>query len=163
MSLALLSLLFTLGVLAHNAEEAVWLPRWSGAAGQWRAPVSARQFRWAIGVLSALLVMSGIAAFAGGPRSGPAYLFAGYVFAMTANVLVPHVLGSLVMRAYLPGTATAVLLNAPLGGVLLYRMVEEGFVDLGVLVWTAPLVAVGLAGSIPVLFWLAGARRENSP
>ena len=95
-----------LGVLAHNAEEALWLPRWSQSAGRWHAPVTSLQFSFAVSVLSLILVAAGLAAFAQGPRSVSAYLFAGYVFAMVANVLVPHVVGSLVLRVCVPGTAT---------------------------------------------------------
>lgn len=154
MSLAVLSLLFTVGVLVHNAEEAVWLPRWSNS--RWRAPVSSRQFLFAVSVFSVGLVLVALVALAAGPRTVPAYLFAGCVFAMVANVLIPHTLGSLALRSYIPGTATALLLNAPLGSTLLYRMVDEGFVELPVLSWFAPVVALGIAASIPALFWVAG-------
>ena len=158
MSIAVLSLLFTFGVLAHNAEEAMLPPRWSRSVGKWRAPVESQRFLFAVTVLSVVLVLAGIAAFAWGPRSAPAYFFAGYVFAMVANVLFPHVLGSIALRTYIPGTATALLFNAPLGAIVPYRMDDEGFVERAVLFWTAPIVALGITGTMPVLFRFAGRR-----
>ena len=161
-ALAPLDLLFTLGVLVHNAEEALWLPRWSRSAGQRHRPVTAFQFRLAVAALSALLVVVVVLARAAGDGSVFAYLLAGYAFAMVLNVVFPHLLATVAMRSYMPGTATAMLFNAPLGILLLMQMLEQGSVQMAVLAWAAPLVALVLVGAIPVLFALAG-RLERLP
>lgn len=152
LNLELLAWLFTAGVLAHNLEEAVYLPAWSGTAGRWHAPVGSGEFRFAVCVLSVVLVALAGSAFATGPRSTWAHLFAGYVFAMVANVVVPHVAGTLALRRYVPGTATAVLFNLPLGALFLQQALAQGFVVGSRMVWLGPATALLLLVSIPLLF-----------
>jgi hypothetical protein len=152
MSLVAILWLFTAGVLVHNTEEALYLPAWSARAGSWHVCVSAGAFRFAVAVLSAALVCIAAAASLSGPRSVAAYLFAGYVLAMLLNVLAPHVIATVAMRTYMPGTATAVLLNLPLGCLFLGRALSENSIELKVFAWSAPLTALVIAASIPVLF-----------
>ncbi len=102
--------------------------------------------------MSALLVAVAVGGVIGGPHSLLAYLLFGYVFAMSANALFPHLAASLVMRRYMPGTATGVLLNLPLGCALLYRAVAQNWVSPSTLLWAAPAVAVILLAAIPALF-----------
>ncbi len=73
---------------------------------------------------------------------------------MIANVFAPHIFASLALRSYMPGTATAVLLNLPLGCLFLYRALSEGFLEPRTFVWVAPLTATGMLASIPILFAL---------
>ncbi|MFO1280873.1 MAG: HXXEE domain-containing protein [Burkholderiales bacterium] len=145
---------FVVGVLVHNAEEALWLPRWSTSAGRWHRGVGAAEFRFGAVVLSAALVVVALLAAHFGPRSIAATVFFGAVFAMVANALVPHLVVSLATRRYMPGTATGLLLNLPLGGLLLHRGVAEQWIDVATIVWAGPLVALGLVASIPLLFAL---------
>lgn len=114
MTLSGLAVLFVMAVLAHNLEEAIWLPAWSQRHSRWHQAVSAGEFRFGVGLLSALLIGVAILAFATGPGSVAAYIFFGYVFAMAANAIVPHLLATLLLRTYMPGTATGVLFNLPL-------------------------------------------------
>ena len=102
--------------------------------------------------MSALLVAVAAGGLARGPHSLPAYLLFGYAFAMSVNALIPHLIASVVMRRYMPGTATGVLLVLPLGSVLLWRAVTLDWVSLATLIWAAPAVAVALLGAIPLLF-----------
>jgi hypothetical protein len=89
-----------------------------------RFTVSSSVFRFAAAVQSLLLVLLATAAFLSAPQGLAAYGFAGYVFAMLVNVFAPHVLASIVLRKYMPGTATALVLNLPLGVV--FRKVRTG-------------------------------------
>jgi hypothetical protein len=154
MSTSRLTALFVIAVLLHNLEEAIWLPAWSQSAGHWHQPVATPVFAFAATILSVLLVSLAYASRWSGPQSIPAYLFAGYVFAMVANALVPHLAATALTRSYVPGTATAVLFNAPIGTLLLRRLLAAGNVDLRRMSWSAPLVALVLLASIPVLFWV---------
>lgn len=151
-SIEALAWLCTLGVLAHNAEEALFLPTWSAHAGRWHRPVSSSGLRFAVLVLSLLLVALAAAAPLAGPRGVAAYLFAGCLFATVLNVVAPHVIATLALRRYAPGTATAVLLNLPLGGLFPYRPVSEGYAAKGTFAWVAPLSALTLVASMPILF-----------
>lgn len=152
MSITSLGWLFSLGVLAHNVEEAVLLPQWSLRAGRWHRPVSAFSFRFAVSVLTVAVFLCAAAASAGGAQSTGAHLLTGYALAMVLNVFFPHVLASLMLRTYAPGTATALLFNFPFGGCLLWRAIHEGFVQPATFVWSGPLTVAAIAGSSPVLF-----------
>lgn len=146
--------LFVLAVALHNLEEAIGLPRF--AATLWRAP-SAGNFRFGVTVLTALIAMVAWWALACGPGSIPAYLLAGTALAMLVNVIVPHLAGTLVLRRYLPGLATAMLLIAPAGGLLLHRWIDQGWIDRGVFVWAGPLTVLGIVALVAALFAI-GAR-----
>lgn len=147
-----LIVLFVAAVLLHNAEEATSLPQWSRHAGRWHPGVGDAEFRFAAVVLSGALVVSAILATHAGPGSRAAYVFFGYVFAMVVNAVVPHLAATIARRAYMPGTATGLLLNLPLGSALLYRGVSEGWVAIDRFAWVAPAVSLTLLASIPVLF-----------
>ncbi len=152
MSLSALAWLFTAGALAHNVEEAVFLPAWSARAGRWQVPVGARAFAVAGTLLSVMLVALAVVSVAAGPGSVWAYLFAGYVLAMVANAFVPHLAGSVALKRYVPGTATALLFNIPLGALYLQKALAQRFVEWGTVVWAAPATALGILALIPILF-----------
>lgn len=161
MSLTAIGWLFTVGVLTHNTEEAWRLPAWSLHAGKWHASVGPREFRFAVVVLSALLVIFAFSSSVTAPGSISAYLMAGYVLAMVLNVFIPHVLATVFMRRYMPGTATALVLNLPLGLIYLSRALSENRIEMAVFYWAGPAVVLGIAASIPVLFFLGRALFAN--
>jgi hypothetical protein len=162
-----LTWLFVLAIAIHNLEEGVWLPAWSQQPGRWRRPVGATEFRFAVVVLTAAGAAVALAASIGGKESLGAYLVCGYALAMLLNVVVPHVLVSLAMRTYAPGTLTALLLNAPVCALLLEVALRERYVDHGVFLWAGPLVVLAIVGAIPLLFavgrWLRSADRNGTP
>lgn len=151
MSLVALGWLFTAGVLAHNTEEAIYLPDWMARNYPRQAPAR-HAFRFGAIVLSLILIALAAAMSRAGAHGVAAYLFCGYVFAMVANVFAPHVFASLATRTYMPGTGTALLLNLPLGGLFLYRALTEDFIRPDTFIWVAPLTALVMLASIPILF-----------
>jgi hypothetical protein len=150
--ISVLGWLFALGVLAHNAEEALFLPQWSASAGLWHPLVAAAEFQFAAAVLSLVVILCAWAASTGGARSLGAYLLAGCALAMVLNVFIPHVLATLWLRTYVPGTATALAFNLPLGGWLLWRAITEKFVQPSVFAWSGPLTVITIVASVPALF-----------
>jgi hypothetical protein len=74
---------------------------------------------------------------------------------MVANAFVPHLVATIAARRYAPGTATAVLLNLPLGSLLLYQSLKNGDVDPAVFVYSGPLTAIGVLALVPPLVLLA--------
>lgn len=88
----------------------------------------------------------------GGKESVGAYLIAGYALAMLMNVLFPHLLATLIMRRYAPGTAMALLLNLPVTVLLLHRGFQENYIRLSTFIWAGPLVVAAILGTIPLLF-----------
>jgi len=154
MSLDTVGWIFVAGVLVHNTEEAVLLPSWSKTAGRWHRQVSATEFRFAVLVLSIVLIIFSVAASLSEPRSFAAYLMAGYVLAMTVNVFMPHILATLFTRSYMPGTATAVLLNLPLGTFYMYRSLSTRQIEPVTFAWSGPVMVMVILTSIPCLFFL---------
>lgn len=156
MKLVAISALFVCAVMLHNLEEAIWLPGWSQSGGAWHQPVTPAVFGFSVVVLSLLLVLLAWRSWRSGPQSTITYLYAGYVFSMVANAVVPHLVGTIWSGSYMPGTATAVLLNAPLGVWLLVRLHASQLVSLRRMCWVGPLVAAGLLASITLLFFIGG-------
>jgi len=161
MSLSLLGWLFALGVIAHNTEEAIFLPAWSASAGRWYFNVSAGAFRFGAVVLSIAVLVAAQLASMGGAKSFGAYFISGYALAMALNAFVPHVIATFALRVYAPGTATALLLNLPLGGWLVYRSLVEGYLEPKVFAVTGPVTVVCIVASIPLLFAI-GAKVTNA-
>jgi hypothetical protein len=154
MSLSFLGWLFALGVVIHNAEEALFLPAWSVRAGYWPRAVSAVSFRFAVTVLSVAVLLAAWFASTEGSQSIGAYILAGYALAMVLNVFIPHVVASVALRSYAPGTGTALLFNLPLGGWLIYRYIVEGYVQPSVFLVSGPVTVLVIVAVIPLLFYL---------
>src|SRR5215469_7345363 len=104
MNFVLLSWLFALAVTVHNAEEGWLLPAWSRSAGRWHQPVGRGEFRFAVGILTVLAYLAVGLSVSSGKESPGTYLLAGYALAMLLNVVFPHVLATIAMRRYVPGT-----------------------------------------------------------
>lgn len=152
MDFVALSWLFVIATAAHNAEEAIWLPAWSRTAGRWRRAVGATEFRFAVAVLTALAIISAWLATMQGKESMGAYLMASYALAMALNAIFPHLLASLALRCYMPGTATGMLVNLPIGVALLTRALREGYIEASAFLKFGPLIVIGVVASIPLLF-----------
>ena len=155
MGFAALALAFCAAVTVHNVEEALFLPDWSRAAARFRAPVGAFEFRFAVAALT--LVAYACAALAATGAAFGAYLVCGYALAMAANAFVPHLVATLALRRYAPGTATGLLLNLPIGAALVAAAAAEGRSAWATFVWAGPMTTVALAAVIPALFALGRA------
>jgi hypothetical protein len=166
MNFVLLSWLFALAVTLHNVEEGWLLPVWSRSAGRWHQPVGTGEFRFAVGILTVLAYLAAGLSASGGKESVGTYLLAGYALAMLLNVVFPHVLATIALRRYAPGTATALLLNLPVTVLLLSTAIQAGYIQLAQFLWVGPLVTAGLLGTIPLLFalgrWLLKLRKSSS-
>ncbi len=168
---------FAISVTLHNVEEAVFLPAWSRRAREGRCTragarplergggegrctragvslpvVGEFEFRFAVVVLTLLAwLVAGLAARAG-PQSLAAHLLGGYACAMLLNVVVPHLLASLVFRELAPGTLTALAFNLPVCSALLRVGFHDRAIDFDRMIWAGPLCVVVLVGMIPILF-----------
>jgi hypothetical protein len=161
MDLSLLGWLFALGAVAHNAEEAMLFPAWSVRFGRWYASVSSERFRFAAIILSALGLLAALFASLGGAQSAGAYFISGYALAMALNAFVPHIAATVALRVYVPGAATALLFNLPLGSWLVYRSLIEGYVDPKVFAIVGPAIVLCMLASLPLLLGMgAGTRKE---
>ncbi len=147
---------FVAAITLHNLEEAIWLPQWSRSAGRWHVPVDPFVFRFAVAVLTLAAFAVAAFAMANGKQSTGAYLLAGYALAMLLNVVFPHLIATLATRRYAPGTATALLLNAPVCTLLLLVALEQEYVVAATFKWAGPAIVIAIALSIPLLFIVGG-------
>jgi hypothetical protein len=154
MSFQSLEWLFPVVITIHNAEEAIWLPGWSNRAVLWHRPVTPGSFRFAVTVLTVLAFAVTWLSAESGKQSVWTYLFFGCMVVTLANVLIPHVVLTVALRSYMPGVATAVLLNLPVLSLLAVLALREGYVS----GWKSVAFCVGVSGalvaSIPALFKL---------
>jgi hypothetical protein len=150
----ILAWLFAAVVAIHNLEEAVFLPAWSGQAGRWHRRVGASEFRFAVFVLTVLAGVAALIATVQGRESFGAYVLTGYALAMLLNVAFPHLLATLAMGRYMPGTATALVLNLPVSAALLHRAFREGYVSPSRFALVGPAVVLGIVLLISALFYV---------
>jgi len=144
--------LFPIVVTLHNAEEAIWLPGWSKRAVLWHRPVTPGSFRFTAAVLTVMAIALTWLSAVSGKQTVWTYLVFGCMVIALANVLIPHVALTVVLRSYMPGVATAVTLNLPVLSLLVVLALREGYVSF----WKAAVYSVGVAGlliaAIPALF-----------
>ncbi|MGA3048497.1 MAG: HXXEE domain-containing protein [Terracidiphilus sp.] len=154
LSFRTLEWLFPIVVTLHNSEEAIWLPDWWKRSGIWHGRVTPRTFRCAAVVLTFLTYAVTWLSVMAGRQSVWTYLAFGCIAATLANVLVPHLAVAIAMRCYVPGVATAVLLNLPVLTLLAVYALREGYVS----GWKAVAFCIGVTGAlvalIPALFKL---------
>ena len=144
--------LFPMVVTLHNTEEAIWLPGWSKRAVLWHSPVTPGSFRFTAAVLTVLAFAVTWLSARSGKQTVWTYLAFGYMAAVLANVLIPHIALTVALRSYMPGVATGVVLNLPVLSLLVVMALKEGYVSGA----KAAEYSVGVAGLlllfIPALF-----------
>lgn len=145
----LLCLAFFLAIMIHNLEEYFWLPKWSKTAGKWSSPLDTQGFRKTLWVISISLFVMTLLAITGSLIG--AYLMAGYAVAMVLNVFKPHLLATIDMKAYSPGLASALLLNLPIGGYLVYYSITEMQLSTLIVVISSAIIAISLLLGVPRL------------
>ncbi len=132
---------------AHNLEESVAMARWaarelpallgelrangpellpgvSGLFAGLQAP-TAREFWVAAAVATVVPLVICVVALARGPATAWTRAAVWLQAIFCVNVFIPHLLGTLWLRAYTPGVVTAVALNLPLSVVMLRAAVLE--------------------------------------
>ena len=125
----MIELLFILGFSLHNIEEAIWLPEWSKYAKKYHKEVIENEFRFAVIIITAIgyLITFQYILF---PYSVYAkYIYLGFIIMIVFNVLFPHLVATIILKKYAPGTITGIILNAPIGLYILVKNIS-GFNEL---------------------------------
>ncbi len=147
MSTACLAFPFAAAVTLHNLEEAFFLPNWLRAHGRVRFRPNPTAY-W-IGT-SFLTVLAWIAA-AGAAQTPPwrpfPLLLSGFALGVAINAIVPHLAMTLMRRSYMPGTATALLLNLPLAVFLIHAQLRSRTASLASF-WLQAVVYAALLGLV---------------
>ena len=141
----MIELLFLLGFSLHNIEEALWLPEWSKHARKYHKEVSKNEFTFAVIIVTAIGYLLTFQYFIfASSYSLSKYIYLGFILMMVANVIFPHLIATLVLKKYAPGTITGMLLNAPIGIYILVRGING----------TEELAFVIIAGVILAIIFL---------
>jgi hypothetical protein len=70
---------------------------------------------------------------------------------MVVNVVFPHLISTILLKKYAPGTITGVLVNAPVGVYLLIHNIST-ITELYYIIITGIITAVVILGMINILF-----------
>lgn len=147
-------LLFLLSFTLHNIEEALWLPKWSQYAKKFHPPVSKNEFHFAVLVITVLgYVLTFLILLTGSANNIVKYLYLGFLLMMAFNAVFPHLIATIVLRRYAPGTLTGLLLNLPIGLYILFVKYGDTLEVYKLITGFAVITVVTLV-SLKALFWL---------
>jgi hypothetical protein len=74
----------------------------------------------------------------------------GYIVAVLANVVIPHLPASPLLHWHTRGVIRAVAVNLPLMSVLTFLALRDGWVHGRKALFLAPVVPIGIAAMIPL-------------
>lgn len=153
-------LLFMLITTLHNIEEGLWLPQWSRYAKKFYKPVDGGAFHFALIIVTALAyLISGLFIFFP-DNEAIKYIFIGYVSTMLLNVIFPHLAATVIMKNYVPGIITGILVNLPLNSLIIRYMIKIKAVSLFGLVFSTLITSFVIVFLLPFLFKL-GSKGTN--
>ncbi len=122
-----MKMLFLLGFSLHNLEEALWLPAWSKKAKRFHKEVAVNEFRFALILITSLgYVLTFLQSLIGKEYPIVSYAYCGFIGMMVANAAFPHLLATIALKRYAPGTITGLALNAPFGLAVLWKLFNDG-------------------------------------
>lgn len=143
-------------ILIHNGEEYLFANRLADVFAGHGVSLPLTRLRFALGIVT----LAGLALIpvklAQMPAADP--LLAGSALVMLANVFVPHLAATLVLRRYTAGVVSAVVLMAPGCTLILQAASAAGLSNRTMLV-----TALALAGPLLLFLWLfigSGLRRK---
>jgi hypothetical protein len=148
----MIELLFLLGFSLHNFEEALWLPKWSRHARKYHKEVTQNEFAFAVIIVTAIGYLLTFQYFVfSSSYLLSKYAYLGFILMMVANVIFPHLIATLVLKKYAPGTITGILLNAPIGIYILLRGIN-GTEELAFVIISGVILAIIFLSLINQLF-----------
>lgn len=125
----MIEILFLLGFSLHNIEEALWLPAWSEKAKRFHKQVGETEFRFALIVVTALGYLFTFQYFIYANSSLVSrFIYLGFILMMVLNAVFPHLLATIILRSYAPGTITGLTVNVPIGMYILSNNIH-GYSD----------------------------------
>ena len=144
-------LLFLFAFTLHNIEEGLWLPGWSTSAGGFHPSVGTDEFRFGVLVVTLLGYWATFLFLAFGAGSSLIrYVYFGFLLMMAMNAVFPHLVATIALKKYAPGTITGLLLNLPLALYIVFVEYREALSDYRLLVSFALLTLVILISLKPL-------------
>ncbi len=153
----MLEILFVLAFTLHNIEEGIWLPRWSKHIEKYHPRITNNEFHFAlIAITTCGYLLTFLFLMYGQPLSAIGYIYTGFLLMMCLNTIFPHLLATIILRKYAPGTLTGLLLNLPIGMVVIIRNVNNGLILYKLFLISAIIVIVTMV--LLRLFFKLGGR-----
>ena len=148
----MIELLFLFGFSLHNIEEAIWLPKWSKYARKFHREVNDNEFRFAVVIITAIgyLLTFQYLIFSTDYQISK-FIYLVFISMMIINVIFPHLAASIILRRYAPGTATGLLLNAPIGLYIILNGVNNSR-ELFLLIFSTVFMVIFFLLLINILF-----------
>lgn len=147
-----MEVMFLLAFTLHNIEEGIWLPKWSKYAGKYHPEVSNNEFHFALfTITTAGYLLTFLFLVWGQSVEIIKYLYLGFLLMMCLNAIFPHLVATIVLRRYAPGTLTGSLLNMPIGMTIVLNNLKDG-VQLDKLVISLLVVTIITVASLRPLF-----------
>jgi hypothetical protein len=149
-----LKLIFLFGFTLHNLEEAIWLPEWSKQAKKFHDPVERNQFVFAVIMITLIgYLITLIDILTNNYGSTFNYIYLGFIGMMGLNSIFPHLVATLILKKYVPGLITGILLNLPISLVIIIRSIQSG-INIYYLVLSIVVVTGLILSSLKYLFKL---------
>ncbi|MCC5467340.1 HXXEE domain-containing protein [Pelosinus baikalensis] len=147
-----MELLFLLSFTLHNIEEGIWLPRWSQYVGPYHPQVSNREFHFALLTITSVgYLLTFMSLQFGQSIETIQCIYLGFIVMMCLNSVFPHLLATIVLKKYAPGTLTGLLLNLPIGTTIIMKNIEAGVPRHSILI-AGIIVSVLTSISLRLLF-----------
>lgn len=147
-------LLFLLSFTLHNLEEALWLPHWSKNAKKFHPAVEKTEFHFAVLIVTIIGYLITFIYFAAGETSEIIkYIYLGFVLMMSMNAIFPHLIASIALKSYAPGTVTGFLLNLPIGLYIVFIKNQEHITNIKLLL-SFTLTTVFIVSLLKPLFFI---------
>lgn len=165
-SYRLTAICFGIGVTLHNLEEAVYWPRWVSSNLRLFFEPN-RKIYWILtSLISVVIWIPIVGVCLSRPQAGRFQnVLSGFALAVAVNAVFPHLALSLAKRSYAPGTATGMLLNLPLGVLLIREQLAAAATASSAYLWRnavlyALLLAVGAYGCLFAAHAIVAARKS---
>jgi len=149
-------LLFLLGFVIHNTEEALWLPAWSRRAKAFHKEVRPDEFRFGVIVVTVIGTLLTFLRIVAPASAVILYAYYGFVGMMVLNAAFPHLVATVALRRYAPGLVTALALNVPIGLYLLL-VKYRGLLNPAAAALAIALVSVAVVSLLRPLFRIGSA------
>lgn len=147
----MLELLFILSFTVHNIEEGIWLPKWSQYADKYHPKVSNNEFHFALMVITIFgYALTFALMMFGSSYDIIKYIYLGFIIMMCFNAIFPHLLATIILKKYAPGTLTGLLLNLPIGVTIFIQYYRQGLNIFDLIIGTVIVVFATLISLKPL-------------
>ena len=143
---------FPLSLTLHNLEEVLWLPKWTEKNNLLKRSIDPREFIFAILIITIFAYLSTFFAKVFDVNWFWKHIFYGYIGAMIMNIIFYHLLSTIILREYLPGLLTGVLIVVPINSSIIYQTFRNNNLRWLEFILSSNVVSAVLVFFLPILY-----------